>query len=379
MDDISGESSQFSLKDDIFSQYDDNFVTEDCLKSYESNIGSKNDEMREGNYFLTIFIYLTIHINTYKEKEQNVTQTKIIPTFGKQKNLKKDNKKPTAKPKKFVPPVKNNITEVNTNKTGYSDESLTQNSQLTQYLTENSSKTNDFVPFTQFTDTTSINDSTQNVFPKPLNETFNSNINSVDYVDNSYGNIGYDNDNIFEDINRVSYVNEIPHTQDIVNENTFQKKVSLPKRREGILGCIISNSLNILDNEDIIPTDLSQNSDNSSVKNLSQSQNQSFCSVTSLSKTYKNLDCNSFINDIYKIPQGNDFLDLFKNNACKKVKYVPMTIEYGDIGFNLKYSEYMKNQNGEVFERSEEEIDTCTKIINMYPKENSILKKKLNM
>lgn len=60
MDDISGENSQFSLKDDIFSQYDDDFVTEDCLKSYESNIGSKNDEMREGNYFLYIFMYLTI-------------------------------------------------------------------------------------------------------------------------------------------------------------------------------------------------------------------------------------------------------------------------------------------------------------------------------
>lgn len=296
--------------------------------------------------------------------------------------MKKDNKKHTAKPKKFVPPVKNNIIEVNTNKTGFIDEIFTQNSQSTQYLTENFSKNNDFVPSTQFTDT-SINDLTQNVFPKPSNDIFSSNINSVDFIDNSYGNIGYDNDNIFEDINPVSYVNEIPHTQDIVNENTFQEKVvsqkvSIPKRKEGILGCIISNSLNILDNEEIIPTDLSQNSDKSSVKNLSQSQNQSFCSVTSLSKTYKNLDCNSFVNDTYKIPQGNDFLDLFKNNTYKKVKYVPMTIEYGDIGFNIKYSEYMKNQNGEVFEKSEEEIDTCTKIINMYPNENSILKRKLN-
>uniref|UniRef100_A0A2A4JE44 PWWP domain-containing protein n=1 Tax=Heliothis virescens TaxID=7102 RepID=A0A2A4JE44_HELVI len=47
MDDICAENSQFSLKDDIFSQYDDNFVTEDCLKSYESNIGSQNVDKRE--------------------------------------------------------------------------------------------------------------------------------------------------------------------------------------------------------------------------------------------------------------------------------------------------------------------------------------------
>ncbi|PZC84804.1 hypothetical protein B5X24_HaOG203794 [Helicoverpa armigera] len=118
MDDISGENSQFSLKDDIFSQYDDNFVTEDCLKSYENNIGSKNDEMREDS-------------NSSKEKEQAVTQTKIIPTFGKQKKLKKDNKKPTAKPKKFIPPVKNNIIEVNTKK-GH----ITTQSVLAQLVTD---------------------------------------------------------------------------------------------------------------------------------------------------------------------------------------------------------------------------------------------------
>lgn len=51
MDDKSNENSQFSFKDDIFSQYDDNFATEDCLKSYESNIGT-HDIIREGNFFI---------------------------------------------------------------------------------------------------------------------------------------------------------------------------------------------------------------------------------------------------------------------------------------------------------------------------------------
>lgn len=51
MDDISNGNSQFSVIDDIFSQYDDNFATELCLKSYENNIGSDDAKMREGNFY----------------------------------------------------------------------------------------------------------------------------------------------------------------------------------------------------------------------------------------------------------------------------------------------------------------------------------------
>ena len=50
MDDKSSENSQLSSKDDIFSQYDDNFATKDCLKSYENNIGTHDVKMREGNF-----------------------------------------------------------------------------------------------------------------------------------------------------------------------------------------------------------------------------------------------------------------------------------------------------------------------------------------
>lgn len=71
MEDIVNENSQLSLANEIFSQYDDNFATEDCLKSFENNfrVGSNGDtvESQSGGkylfydynfYFKAAFIYM---------------------------------------------------------------------------------------------------------------------------------------------------------------------------------------------------------------------------------------------------------------------------------------------------------------------------------
>lgn len=60
MDDKSNGNSQLSFKDDVFSQYDDNFATEDYLKSYENDIGTHDVKMREGNFMLISIVSCVI-------------------------------------------------------------------------------------------------------------------------------------------------------------------------------------------------------------------------------------------------------------------------------------------------------------------------------
>lgn len=329
-----------------------------------------------------------------------MSQTRIIPTFGKPKNLKKDIKKPVVKAKKFVPPVKNTLNnEQNSNKSSNSQkqQSLDQrfqptpNTNLTNQAKPNQSKNFESVNFnSQFTQNVDVmnmgfdhnmSQITQNIdsietYPNLL--TNNSII--MDRIDLFDTQQGIENvNNIIEDISNTEI---LPHSQgsNLNEKNNIKNRVSLPPRmKTNILGSIISSSLNILDNEHIIPTEnlsLEAHSDPESLQTLSQNQNQSFCSVTSLSKTYKNLDSNSFKNGAHRILEGDEFCDLFKNNFCEKVKPVAMSTEFGDIGFNTKYSDFMKDF-GLIDEQTEEEKETCLRIVNMYPKENSILKKKL--
>lgn len=216
-------------------------------------------------------------------------------------------------------------------------------------------------------------------FPDLLTLENTPNITNIEYTESNYNNIGHS-----QVVNESLHVNNAIDSQE--KTKITNKGVFLPKRMlSNKLGSIISSSINILEDENTILeenfetfTQIS-NSDRCSVKSLSQNQNLSFCSVTSLSKTYKNLDCNSFKTDTHRIPQGDEFFNLFKTNIVSSddKKPVPMTTEYGDIGFNLKYSDYIKNV-GEMFERTDEEMDVVLKIVNMYPKENSLMKKKLS-
>lgn len=183
--------------------------------------------------------------------------------------------------------------------------------------------------------------------------------------------------NVLKDTGLNSYHNAETEGFTRIENNSISKdmqKVSITPKKKNI-GSLISSTLNLLDDEEMLEH-LSQesNSDQSSVKNLSLTRNQSICSVVSLDKTYKNLDCSSFKNT-YKIPQGNDFLELFKNYTSKKVKPVALSTEFGEIGFNVKYSDYIKGL-GRIEDQTAEEKEAIRNILNMYPKENSVAMQK---
>lgn len=325
----------------------------------------------------------------------SVPQTKIVPTFGKQKNLKKNDKKPVTKAKKFVAPAKKS-SNVDGNPTNKEPTQCLQPTLKTNVANLNQVEPNPIQDFESLNTPLQFlqNMNTGNMrIDMPQTPQYSNNAhtypNELTTLDDSLNIGSLDLFNLHQSLEKVD--NTLEDISNTLSHETYQKdsqensliinkKVSLPQKiKSNILSSIISSSLNILDDEDIIPTEnlpLEAHSDQSSVKNLSQTQNQSICSVTSLSKTYKNLDCNSFQNGGYKIPDGHDFLELFKNHDCEKVKPFAMSTEYGDIGFNMKYSDYMKDF-GLIDDLTEEEKVTKRKIINMYPNENSILMKKL--
>lgn len=174
----------------------------------------------------------------------------------------------------------------------------------------------------------------------------------------------------------------------VLHENS-QSAGSIKSKSKHI-GNLISSSLFVLNDEELIP-ELSQESNNSSVKYLSR--NQSICSVSSLTKTYKNLDFNSFkennaveenncLDNTHRIPERNDFLNLFQNNNCEKFeRNVAMSTEFGDIGFHFNYSDYIKGL-GNVDDITGDEEIAFNSILRMYPNVNKefikIRKSKLN-
>lgn len=93
----------------------------------------------------------------------------------------------------------------------------------------------------------------------------------------------------------------------------------------------------------------------------------SFCSVTSLNKTYKNMDVKSsdnvnlvleitkndegkdaIENSGHKIPVGDEFLKLFQVDNVSKQKdakeHVAMSTELGDMGLNRWYRDFIKEK-----------------------------------
>lgn len=149
------------------------------------------------------------------------------------------------------------------------------------------------------------------------------------------------------------------------------------------LGGILFGSLNLLNNEEI---DYSQEtltqSDNLSIQMLSR--NQSHCSVVSLKK-YKDLDYNSNDNiviqpnNMHTIPRGKDFYKLFDTLLSNNyVKSVAMDTNLGDMGFNVKYTDYIKSVGFDA-ETNNEANETYEKMLQMYPEENKkISDKKIN-
>lgn len=311
----------------------------------------------------------------------------IKPTIGKKKNTV-INGKSTGKPKKFVPPTKslmhkqeqkkqvcivnyqeashtntlkgnasNDITIENTNSTKAYQ---TINNDLTEYGQSQCTQERSLI---QFDDNCKDNFLNLSTFTSNLDE----NLASFDYLPMN------------------SEIGNTLHNTVTPNVDSERRLKTKNIKKDSNIAGVIFGSLNVLnDDEFLLPQNLSQEtqSDQSSVKDLSHMQ--SFSSVTTLEKTYKNLDVTSFENykdekipesSKYKIPEGGEYLKLFKNKTKKKKcrKYPPMSIEFGDMGFNKRYCDYIKEVGFVPEEIQSEEKSTFMKILKMYPKENEIL------
>lgn len=186
----------------------------------------------------------------------------------------------------------------------------------------------------------------------------------------------------------------------ITNSKGSDKPPKFDLNKEFSLDGLILNSFNLLNDEDIqlYASQVSQNSDRTSQKSKSDniSRNNSVCSVSSLNKTYKNLDMKSiediknqkdFLagnddklnNDISTVNNKepvNDIFNLFKNGNVNKItKAVPMSTQYGDMGLSYNYSDYIKKygyleQDNHLNAEAE---DTVKKILEIYSNENKFL------
>nr|XP_032525234.1 uncharacterized protein LOC116776210 isoform X2 [Danaus plexippus plexippus] len=169
-----------------------------------------------------------------------------------------------------------------------------------------------------------------------------------------------------------------------VNEKSYNRSQNTTLNTEVLLDGIISTSVNILNGDVPLSQDVT--------KELTQINQEphtilsraiSIASVASL-KTYKDLDMkscdnflihtNDFINHInsstHKIPVNEDYIHMFKTNEPVRVKsFVPMSTQYGDIGLNKFYSDYVK-ESGHTADCNDNSI--ITKIIQMYPTDNRI-------
>lgn len=302
-----------------------------------------------------------------------LSTNKMIPTFGK-KNKTVKKKEKTAVLKKFVPPTK---------KAQHNDEQEKSDTAENQDISdgsvpngeiskERSSKSN--------TTTENTNTLTQDL--NNLNYLNEQNQNTKEWsqiqYNNNFLNLASYPFNIDE--NPTNFEAEIGNT---VASNTEHRPKKRSNKEPNIAGLILG-SLNVLNDEELLLTqNISQetHSDQSSIKDLSRVQ--SFSSVTCLNKVYKNLDVKSFEKPPnidpktkdYKIPEGQKYLKLFKNKPKKNrsPEFIPMSIELGDIGFDKKYSDYIKEVGVIPEDMQGDEKDTCLKILAMYPNENDIL------
>lgn len=140
-------------------------------------------------------------------------------------------------------------------------------------------------------------------------------------------------------------------------------------------GGLIFGSINLL-NDIELSQELFSPSQKSDQPIKSLSRNQSFCSVVSLDKVYRNLDVNSNENiDLEpKIPSQDELVKLFNNHVpIRSAKPVAMSLEFGDVGFNRKYSDFIKT-SGPLEEFDVGADATISKILELFPKENEKIK-----
>lgn len=304
---------------------------------------------------------------------------KMIPTFSKKKNTVKKRESTTTrttKPKKFVPPIRNAPHKNEQENRVDIIQDISEGTSKDSFSKDDTSKRN--------IATEKTNTLTQALYNNDLNKQQSTQEWSQIQYDSNYNNdfLKLSTFPSNSDENPANFAAKIYHTEDA--GNTEHRPIKKRSKKDPNIAGLIFGSLNVLNDDELL---LSQNisqetySDQSSVKELSRIQ--SLCSVTSLNKIYKNLDVKSFENapnfesksEVYKIPEGEEYLRLFKNVSTKNkcCKYTPMSIALGDMGFNKKYSDYMKEIGAVPEEMHCEEKDTFMKILEMYPKENEIL------
>ncbi|XP_053621355.1 uncharacterized protein LOC128681471 [Plodia interpunctella] len=381
MDGFMNGSELFSQ--DIFSKFDENYKVENATK-LNSNVMSQNED--------------GIEASAAKTHENTQNAPKIVPRFGKKKKM--EAKKPQVlKPKKFVPPTKLTENQAKSNVV------IEKSQKIAQKITNNSlnSKTikqTDINKSNQEADLTycsrnnqHLSQTSQNKLCADINNLYqdliqdNTQIEPIhDYFLQPTPKIVENCDEIMNPINYNDFqIGNIDQYLPKFDADTQLIKLKRNKKFKTDIGDIIFGSLNVLNDEEI-NQDLS---DRSSL-NLSQSQNESFCSVKSLKKTYKDLDMKSFEVSskanlakgntevmAHKIREGDDFFNLFRNNTIKNIgQPVAMSIETDDMGFKVKYAEYMKKNMIEKEEFGGAK-DVYFRILQMYPEENKNLFKKM--
>lgn len=269
--------------------------------------------------------------------------------------------------KKFIPPVKKRNTDDNTQATKVSQSLIPVNNDLKIDEIFCNNTGSDFRPGqANFDPTNQYLNQIHNGFDERPNEPY------VEANDLCWSNFNQTYQYLNNNMTTIVHENYINHQIIIRNGVKMNKKHSLDGVILGSLKVLIDD--NLVSSQNVTTDEIS---DGSSVKNLSQSRQESFCSVKSL-KVYKNLDCNSFEGtaDRYDI-LAEDFLNLFSEfNKPKDMEMpVAMSTQYGDIGLNIKYTDYLNTIDYRDTEMTAEENNTAMIILEMYPNENIIISK----
>ncbi|XP_073964514.1 uncharacterized protein [Choristoneura fumiferana] len=361
------------LFEDIYSQYEDKNDFDKCIEKYEnalSSNASKSDTKQTSTK--------DNKTNAISEQSNKSPVKKIIPVFGKKRNKASDIKKVT---KKFVAPTKIN-----------NDVKKGNEANLTGTLLDD-----ELSDLNRSVKNLSTNEITGNILPVNFMDAISDNATELNFntfkPNDEYMLTGTEYNNNFANTANTDFPNNDYPNTNILTQSTPKAKTKKHSAFEGY----IFNSINLL-NDDEVPQNLSQESAVSE-KSVAFSRNNSITSVTSLGKTYKNLDVKSFtepqvvkgdkiqcfsksteksIKECHEIPTEDSFLKLFKGrfdvDSSKNHKVV-MTTEFGDIGFNVFYSDYIKDVgNMEDCNAGGNDAETRVLILKMYPKENATVK-----
>ncbi|XP_061726452.1 uncharacterized protein LOC133531996 [Cydia pomonella] len=352
MDEFIQDSSLF---EDIYSQYDEKNDFDKCVEKYQNDLSSNTNKTK-----------VTLAKDNLKQSncETNVApQAKIVPVFGRKRNKPNDEQK---KPKKFIVPTKSNVDsqmENGLNKT--ENEDLKQDAQNIIETTENYTNSQ-----------------------KSLKDNVNFGATALPSCDHTNIDVYHNDSNVIQSQCSTNIFNS---QYLVVSDN----KKTKPVRKASNLGGFILNSINLLNDEEILSQNSTQESFHSEKSLTFLSRNNSICSVVSLGKTYKDMDIKSFtenpqqlvtMNIEHKIPDQDEFIKLFvTQNTQNKRNNVVMSTEFGDMGFNVFFANHIKEFGNDMFicdqlkysKIQNDSAVTRDMILKMYEEENSLLLNKM--